>query len=70
LDVTHLIVAAVALLVPVVFKRLQTPATPAPPTPAPAPALPTDVAALLPFHGALVNLVLKLLEQQTPQPTK
>ena len=74
LDVTHLIVAAVALMAPIVLKRLQPAATPAPapassPTAA-APALPSDVAAMLPLHGALVNLVLKLLEQQTPQPTK
>ena len=70
LDVTHLIVAAVALMAPLVFKRLQTPATPPAPAPAATPAPPADVTALLPFHGALVNLVLKLLEQQSPQPTK
>jgi len=69
--VTHLIVAGIALLAPVVLKRLQAPATTTPTTtPTAAPAAPTDVTALLPFHGALVNLVLKLLEQQTPQPTK
>jgi hypothetical protein len=67
LDVTHLIVAAVALLGPPLLRRLQALAAP----PAPAPAAPTvspDVAALLPLHGAILNLALKLLQQPAPQP--
>jgi hypothetical protein len=64
LDVTHLIVAAVALLGPALLRRLQAPPAP----PATAPVLSPDVAALLPLHGALLNLALKLLQQQAPQP--
>jgi hypothetical protein len=82
LDVTHLIVAAVALLGPLLLKRLQAPATPAPaPSPAPAgptaplviPILPPEVAALLPLHGVILNFLLQQLQQQTvpqPQPAK
>jgi hypothetical protein len=77
LDVSHLLVAAVALLGPVLLKRLQVPAAPAPTAPiAPAPSLPPDVAAFLPLHGAVVNLLLRMFAQQqeqqpsTPPPAK
>ena len=69
LDVTHLIVAAVVLLGPVVLRRLQAPA--APPQQPAAPALPPDLASLLPLHGLLLQVALRLLQQQTavpPQP--
>jgi hypothetical protein len=66
LDVTHLIVAAVALLGPAVLRRLQAAAAD-PPAP-PPPVLSPDVAALLPLHGAVLNLALKLLTQPAPQP--
>ena len=64
LDVTHLIVAAVALLAPPLLRRLQAPAAAAPA----APSLSPEVAALLPLHGAVLNLALKLLQQPAPQP--
>ncbi len=51
LDVTHLIVAGVALLGPVVLRRLQALA-------APQPAPPADL------HGLVVQLALQLLRQQ------
>ena len=65
LDVTHLIVAAVALLAPVVLKRLQAP--PQQPA-APAPAVPPDLTSLLPLHGLLLQVALRLLQQQAPAP--
>jgi hypothetical protein len=68
LDVTHLIVAAVALLGPAVLRRLQATAADPPAPPAAAPVLSPDVAALLPLHGAVLNLALKLLAQPAPQP--
>lgn len=68
LDVSHLIVAAVALLAPALLRRLQAPPAPAAPPPAVVPGLPPDVAALLPLHGAVLNLALKLLQQPAPQP--
>ncbi|HEX5271805.1 MAG TPA: hypothetical protein VFW33_15010 [Gemmataceae bacterium] len=69
LDVTHLIVAALALLGPPLLRRLQAPPDPPPPPPpAAVPVLSPDVAALLPLHGAVLNLALKLLSQQASQP--
>jgi hypothetical protein len=68
LDVTHLIVAGVALLGPVVLRRLQALAAPQPATPAPPPAVPPDLAALLPLHGLVLQLALQLLRQQIPAP--
>jgi hypothetical protein len=65
LDVTHLIVAAVALLAPVVLKRLQAPSAPPPPA---APALPPEIANLLPLHGMLLQVALRLLQQQPAIP--
>ncbi len=69
LDVSHLIVAAVALLGPPLLRRLQalTAEAPAPAAAPAAPALPADVAALLPLHGAVLNLALKLLSQPAPK---
>jgi hypothetical protein len=67
LDVTHLIVAAVAVLGPILLRRLQglaTPSAPATPAPIVVPTVPPGVAALLPLHGAVLNLLLQLLQQQ------
>jgi hypothetical protein len=64
LDLSHLIVAAVALLGPALLRRLQAPPAP----PAAVPVLSPDVAALMPLHGAILNLALKLLQQPAPQP--
>ncbi len=70
LDVTHLIVAAVALLGPVVLKRLQALAVPPPAAPQPPP----DVTSLLPLHGLLLRLAVELLQRQAAnspqQPSK
>jgi hypothetical protein len=71
LDMTHLIVAIAALVVPIVLRRLQALAAPQSPSPVPpsaAPAIPADLAALLPLHGLLLQAALQALQQHTAAP--